>query len=234
LDQHIYDRSDHPAYGEVIYTPIYGVRFRFARRRPAAPPLPSPLLESQPVGRDTLLARTEAASGETGPVEETVPAPETRRPVETETRAAETAATTPTTDTPVETLNIARTETPPEANPESPATKSEPETPPPAPRIVEPVLEALLDGGKREYVRRVKPEFPEIYKRTRREGLVIMEVIVARDGRVESYRILRSDGEAFSDAVKEAIQQFRYKPGTINGKPVRFRVIERFRFKLLR
>ncbi|NOX38344.1 MAG: TonB family protein [Calditrichaeota bacterium] len=235
LDEHIYDRSDHPAYGEVIYTPIYGTRVRFARRRPAAPPLPSPLLESQPVGTDTLLARTEATTGETGTVEESPP-PESRTPAETENQPAETAETTPTAATPAETLNIARAETPPEENPESPATEpeAETETPPPAPAIVEPVLEALLDGGKREYIRRVKPEFPEIYKRTRREGLVIMEVIVARDGSVESYRILRSDGEAFSEAVKEAIRQFRYKPGTINGKPVRFRVIERFRFKLLR
>ncbi len=99
---------------------------------------------------------------------------------------------------------------------------------------MEPVLEPFIDGGQREYLRRVKPKFPDIYKRTRREGLVIMEVIVARDGSVESYRILRSDGEAFSEAVRDVIRQFRYKPATVNGKPVRFKVVERFRFKLVR
>ena len=57
-------------------------------------------------------------------------------------------------------------------------------------------------------------------------------VISRRDGTVESYRVLKSDGEFFSDAAGEAIQKFKYKPGTFKGKPVRFKLVEPFVFRL--
>ncbi|RMG63190.1 MAG: TonB family protein [Calditrichaeota bacterium] len=96
----------------------------------------------------------------------------------------------------------------------------------------EPILEPFLDAGKRQYVRRVAPLYPEIYKRTHHEGKVILEVIVGLDGRVETYRVLRSDGELFTRAAVQALKDFIYKPGTRNGRPVRFKVIEQFIFRL--
>lgn len=98
--------------------------------------------------------------------------------------------------------------------------------------LVEPINEGLLDAGRREYVRRVKPKYPEIYRRTQHEGKVFMEVIVDRDGSILSSRLLRSDGDYFTSASEYALQQTRYKPGTFRGKPVQFRIIEPFVFKL--
>ena len=238
LEQHIYDRRDHPAYGEVIYRPLYGRGTRLARRRPGVLP---PVLPAETRQReaDTLLAGGEPSTPRHRPGEqagevfpertEDAPVSRTEEPVAPPLSPVAPPASASSPETPA----ITRTEAAPPEKSENTPVETPAETPARVP-IVEPVLEPFIDGGQREYLRRVKPKFPDIYKRTRREGLVIMEVIVARDGSVESYRILRSDGEAFSEAVRDVIRQFRYKPATVNGKPVRFKVVERFRFKLVR
>lgn len=98
--------------------------------------------------------------------------------------------------------------------------------------IVEPVIEGLLDGRTRQYVSRAKPSYPAIYQRTRHEGKVLLEVVVGRDGTVESHRVLRSDGDLFTEEAVKALRRFRYKPGTVQGKPVRFTIVEPFIFRM--
>ncbi len=105
------------------------------------------------------------------------------------------------------------------------------ENKPAAPRFKEPVIESFLDGGRRQYIRRKSPEYPKTFLKAGVRGTVLMEVLVGRDGRVRSYRVLKSDGDAFSDEAKKAIREYRYKPGTIEGKPVSFKIVERFEFK---
>lgn len=107
-----------------------------------------------------------------------------------------------------------------------------PETEEMEPEIVEPVIEALLDQGRREYVNRVSPEYPGMYLKTGFEGRVFLEVTVGRDGNVESNRVLRSDGDLFTESAQEAIKKYKYKTATHKGKPVRFKVVELFIFKL--
>ena len=102
----------------------------------------------------------------------------------------------------------------------------------PVVRVIEPVREGLLDTGKRRYKLRVKAQYPEIYRRTGYEGKVFMEVIVGRDGSVESYRVLRSDGEHFTESALQAVKGMQYQPGTFRGNPIKFRIIEPFVFKL--
>ena len=101
-------------------------------------------------------------------------------------------------------------------------------------RQQDPFIESMLDGGKREYLRRDAPDYPRIHLKSGSEGTVLIEVIVGRDGRLKNYRILRSDGEAFSDAAVRALKKYRYKTGTVEGIPVNFRIVERFEFKLNR
>lgn len=96
----------------------------------------------------------------------------------------------------------------------------------------DPVIEALIDGGRRQYVNRVKPEYPAIYLKTKFEGKVLLQVIVDVDGKVESYEVLRSDGEYFTEAAAKAIRKFQYAPGTFRGQPVKYKIIEPFYFRL--
>lgn len=100
------------------------------------------------------------------------------------------------------------------------------------PEIVEPVIEALLDQGRREYINRVSPEYPRMYMKTGFEGRVLLEVTVGRDGKVEDNRVLRSDGDLFTQSAMDAIKKYRYKTATYQGKPVKFKIVELFIFKL--
>ncbi len=156
------------------------------------------------------LAANNATGGGTAP-----PAPV--QPPET-SPASSPAPSTSNTSSPVAASTVPETAVPP--------------SPPALPETSQPLLEVMIDGGKRKYIKRVTPTYPSIYQRTGFEGKVILEAIVGINGQVESYRVLRSDGDLFAEAAIEAIKQFRYQPATFHGKPVKFRVIEPFVFKL--
>jgi TonB family protein len=100
------------------------------------------------------------------------------------------------------------------------------------PKVQEPVLEVFLDSGGRKYIRRARPVYPAIYLKTETEGDVLIEVIVDRQGKVDEFRVLKSDGDLFTEASIVALRNFQYRPGKLNGKPVMFKLVERFRFKI--
>ncbi len=223
IRQRIFDREDNPAYGPVIFEPYFGQKQpRIARQR-SLPPVPTIALEStvNTTGNE-IISNSQA----TQPPSVSSPAETLSSASNSETKPVEEKIT----PVPVKRETVYVYQPPPET-PKPEEKKIEPPSPP-EPKIQEPVLEAFLDGGKRQYIRRVKPEYPKIYLNTGTEGTVILQVIVGRDGRVESYQVLRSDGDLFTEAAISAVKKYRYKPGTMNGKPVKFRVIERFRFKI--
>lgn len=113
----------------------------------------------------------------------------------------------------------------PPAQTQSPATQ-------PALDLSQPIIEALLDSRSREYIHRETASYPRIYQQTKHQGKVLLEVVVAQDGSVESYRVLKSDGEFFTDSVIDAIKKFKYKPGTFKGQPVRYKIVEPFVFRI--
>lgn len=98
----------------------------------------------------------------------------------------------------------------------------------PLPQVI---IEGLLDKSRREYVHREPAKYPAIYQKIEREGKVILEAIVGYDGSIEDYKILKSDGNPFTHSAVKALKKFKFKPGTFQGKPVKFKIIERFDFK---
>jgi len=210
IQKAIYDRIDNSSYGEVIFQPIY-----VERRAPYQIAALSPLVEEQ-ANRDSIALGLALADSVTKDTTNLVVQLQTTNVVLQETRSQQANFSAP----PQETLIASREPTP--------------QTPPPIkePVIQEPVLEAFLDSGKRQYARRVIPKYPEIYLQTGTQGDVLIEVLVNRSGEIENYRILKSDGDLFTEASVEALEKFKYQPGKIGGKPVKFKIIERFRFKL--
>ena len=93
-----------------------------------------------------------------------------------------------------------------------------PPPPPPAPR------EPLRIGGDVKapaLIERVAPKYPPIAMSAQIQGVVILEAVVDRQGRVEDVRVLRSI-PLLDKAAIEAVQQWRYSPLFLNGKPERF------------
>lgn len=66
------------------------------------------------------------------------------------------------------------------------------------------------------------PEYPESARAARIEGKVIVEAIIGEDGSVESVQVTQSVPE-LDQAALDAIKQWRYKPATLDGEPVRVR-----------
>lgn len=153
------------------------------------------------------------------PADTSAPVTETSSPTAASTGPKTAASGDPVGTPPPEA--VAQTESPPNAR------RAVPED-----RTNGPVIESFLDGGRRQYIRRQSPGYPRSYQKAGIQGTVLMEVTVGRDGRVRDYRVLRSDGEWFSEEAIKAIRNFRYKPGTVDGRPVSFKIIERFEFKL--
>jgi protein TonB len=70
-------------------------------------------------------------------------------------------------------------------------------------------------------IERVAPKYPPIAMSAHIQGVVILEAVVDRQGRVEDVRVLRSI-PLLDKAAIEAVQQWRYSPLLLNGKPERF------------
>jgi len=65
--------------------------------------------------------------------------------------------------------------------------------------------------------------WPRAARFSRRQGIVIIQATVDTDGLVEDVMVLRADDEEFgiTQAVIDAVMQYRFKPGTKNGVPVK-------------
>ena len=70
-------------------------------------------------------------------------------------------------------------------------------------------------------VSRVAPEYPNIAVNANVQGVVILEAVVGRDGRVEEVKVLRSIALLDAAAIA-AVRQWRYSPLLLNGNPERF------------
>jgi protein TonB len=97
---------------------------------------------------------------------------------------------------------------------------------------VEPVVRAVGDVKPPKLVRRIEPDYPEIARQARVEGVVILEATTDVFGRVTGVRVLRSVPLLDAAAV-DAVRQWVYEPMVINGRPrpVTFTVTVRFVLK---
>ena len=68
--------------------------------------------------------------------------------------------------------------------------------------------------------RYVPPQYPDIARSARVEGLVIIEAVIGTDGRVEDARVLRSKA-LLDEAALAAVRSWEYTPTLLNGMPTR-------------
>lgn len=80
------------------------------------------------------------------------------------------------------------------------------------------------------------PSYPPALRATKREGSVLVQFVVNIDGTAEmsTLRVLKSDDDGFSDAVRAALATMRFTPARISGRPVRQLVQQPFQFSLSR
>jgi protein TonB len=124
----------------------------------------------------------------------------------------------PRTDQPV-TFDIA---------PIGPTVDVPPALPKPEPKP-EPVrTEAQIDGRSR-----LQPNYPPSEERASVEGSVTILVTIGVDGRVKAVERIRAANDAFYRATEQqALRHWRFKPATVDGKPVESRKTMTVHFKL--
>lgn len=66
---------------------------------------------------------------------------------------------------------------------------------------------------------RVAPVYPSQARLQRIEGSVVLDAVVGEDGNVHNVKVLKGD-LILAGAAKNAVQQWRYLPFQLNGKPV--------------
>ena len=67
---------------------------------------------------------------------------------------------------------------------------------------------------------RVEPKYNDLARKARITGVVIVEAIINKDGRVEQVKVVKGLPMGLSEAAEEAVKQWRFRPGTLNGQPV--------------
>jgi len=97
----------------------------------------------------------------------------------------------------------------------------EPVPPPPPPTPSRP-KEPVHVGGRIEAPTKLvhaNPIYPPIPLAARKEGLVILEALIAEDGTVRDVKVLRR-APLFEESAIAAVRQWRFSPTLLNGEPV--------------
>jgi TonB family protein len=68
---------------------------------------------------------------------------------------------------------------------------------------------------------RPMPPYTQEARDSKVEGLVLLEVIIRKDGNVDSVKVLKSVGYGLDEsAIHTITKEWRFQPGTLNGQPV--------------
>jgi TonB family protein len=67
---------------------------------------------------------------------------------------------------------------------------------------------------------RVQPQFPQSMVKAIRSATVIVLCVIDKEGRIRDPKIVMSSYPPFNQSVLDALQQWTFAPGTLNGRPV--------------
>lgn len=72
-----------------------------------------------------------------------------------------------------------------------------------------------------EIIHQVEPVYTKVAFRARVEGTSILQLVIDEEGNVIHARILRGLPLGLDKAAIEAVEQWRFKPATLEGRPVK-------------
>ena len=93
------------------------------------------------------------------------------------------------------------------------------EAPPPSPPEDGPVY---VIGGIEppEALEAPRPRYPDLAHQVGRDGLVVLQAVIDRQGLVREVQVLRGAPFGMTEAAVEAVRSWRFRPATRDGEPV--------------
>jgi TonB family protein len=82
-------------------------------------------------------------------------------------------------------------------------------------------------------ITQVEPEYSEEARKAKYSGAVMLSIVVDTSGRAEDIKVVRSLGMGLDEKAVEAVQKWRFRPGTNKGVAVRVRAQILVNFRLL-
>jgi protein TonB len=82
-------------------------------------------------------------------------------------------------------------------------------------------------------IHRVEPEFSEEARKAKYSGTVLIRAEIDRNGHPRNLRLAKSLGSGLDEKALEAVNQWLFKPGTKDGKPVTVSALIEVTFHLL-
>jgi len=67
---------------------------------------------------------------------------------------------------------------------------------------------------------RPDPNYTEAARKARVAGIVVVEAIIGKDGRVQDVKVVKGLPMGLGEEAEAAVRRWRFKPGTLNGQPV--------------
>jgi TonB family protein len=95
-----------------------------------------------------------------------------------------------------------------------------PPPPPPPPPGTGGPIRVGGDVAQSNIVYKVNPQYPAEARQARIEGVVILNVQIAKDGTVSDVKIISASNPLLLPGVVDAVRQWVYKPTMLNGEPV--------------
>src|SRR5262249_23653926 len=93
---------------------------------------------------------------------------------------------------------------------------------------------AGADAGDPALLDRIEPEYTPQARSKGLEGVVILYAEVTADGRTANVKVIKSLNSGLDANAAAAVEQWRFRPGKQNGKPVTVAATIEVRFRLPR
>jgi protein TonB len=77
----------------------------------------------------------------------------------------------------------------------------------------------------------VEPKLPRNRSAKTLDAVVLVGLVVDTAGKPSNIHIVRSDDSEFDKAAMTAVAKYRFKPATLHGQPVSFKLQVQFRFQ---